>query len=424
MANLGTLDMANAFAQQIGQNVAKNGSDTDKIAYLLGSYLGNYFGNQRKKKDNAKYDEILAQAKANPNDPGFVADENGIRTTNAPQLSNQDYNYVMNGGDPTVSVGVDAQELLTRPAADYGKFEEAKSTQQAFNPNYNEQYIRNEARKRGISSAVVDQRMAETKADIAQTANAMLLPEIQKNLYGYTDDKGNRIAPTVDSQLKAMSQLNELSKYSPDIAKTYQALAVQGLQGDTNFARQKELAQIKANNAAASESQKLQNRIAYRQATAGLGRATNNNAVAGGMKSSDYINLGKRHTELGTLLQEKYPDGRLPANDPDVIQYMNIGQMIGVNRPQSTTQQQPTQQQSAPKASTQTKPEQKEKAKPAEDSNVDKNGYNNKWSNWDINSKDLAAIRWEYVKDPEAFRKKYGFNTYSEYEDWLVNSGE
>ncbi len=390
-------------ANAITENAIRNGSSTDKLAALIGGIAGSMGDNYKNRGGQRKLDEIVDAAKS-----ADVLDTDRMISTTP--MSQEEYDYLVNG---TPRTAVNPQILqnsvgsATPPTQNNG-----------FNPNYNMDYIEREARRQGIHSRAWDERKDAIQRDVARNAEAFYLPQIQQKLYGTAEQPA-----TTDSILEGMGMLNELGKYSPDAAKAYQALAVGGLQGNQKFEQQKQLAQIKANNAAARANQQLANRIAYREAKAGLGKS--NGGGNGGMKSSDYINLGKRHTELGEMLKEQYPDGRLPMNDPNVQQYLNIGSMLGLGGNSQTPQQQPQQQKQAPTkpapAQQQTKAEQKQ-AEP--ESQADANGFKNNWSEWDLQSKDLAAKRWEYVVDPEAFRQKYGFKTFPEYLDWLNEVGE
>lgn len=419
MANLGTQDRIQSLGLQgiangIAQNAIRNGTWGDKLAALIGGYIGNRMGENKYKKDLQKLDAIKDQAKATD-----VLDTDSVISTQP--MSQDEYSYIMNGNVPNNGV----TGISTEPTVDPRLLQNSVGTQGPatkqipFNPNYNMDYIEREARRQGVHSRAWDEQKDAIQRDVARNAEAFYLPQIQQKLYGTSEQPA-----TTDSIIEGMGMLNELGRYSPDAAKAYQALAVGGLQGNQKFEQQKQLQQIKANNAVNRANQQLANRIAYREATAGLGNSSKGNN--GGLKSSDYINLGKRHTELGEMLKEQYPDGKLPMNDPNVQQYLNIASMLGLGGNSQVPQQQQSQQQK--QVPTQQAPAQqqpKAETKSTEPvSQADAHGFKNNWSDWDIQNKDLAAMRWEYVTDPEAFRQKYGFKTFSEYMDWLNEVGE
>lgn len=432
MANLGTLDQSRygltGIANTIAQNAARSGNEWDRLAALIGGYVGSRMGENKRKKQDAKLDDIINQAKSNPNDPGYTVTPKGAIVGGTNHLSNQDYNYIMNGSEPVVSAGA-GDNLPNDSAAINNAIQQANAAPKpsyanAFNPNYNMDYIREQARKQGISSGVLANREKAIQNEIAQSANAYYLPQIQAKLYGTKDNPA-----TTDSILEGMNMLNELSKYSPETAKAYQALAVGGLQSNQKFNQAKELQQIKAVNQAVADARRLQNRIDYRNIT----KNTTNNSGTGGLKTADWLALQKRHSELGATLKELYPDGKLPLNDPDVQAYMQIGQTIGLGRNNNNTAQRPATQ--APATNNQQQgardvtgtpdakklqgeePKQQPKQQPTESKN--------NWSIWDVNNKDLGRMRMEYIADPEKWRQKYpGFKTFSDYEDWLLNEGE
>lgn len=430
MANLGTLDRTQygltSMANAISQNAIKNGNGWDKLAALLGGYIGERMGQHKRKKQDAKLDDIVNQAKGNPNDPAFVVDDNGSIIGTGGGLGQQDYNYIMNGQEPGVGI-VSNDNLAKMQQPDTSDISVANAHKAAanngYNPNYNMEYIREQARKQGISSGVLADREAAIKKDIAQSADAYYLPQIQKKLYGTKDEPA-----TTDSILEGMNMLNELSRYSPETAKAYQALAVGGLQSNQKFNQAKELAQIKATNQAIADARRFQNRLDYRNLTKNIQNQNNPN----GLKTADWLALQKRHSELGAALQEKYPDGRLPKNDPDVQAYLQIGESIGLggnnknaSTQKTTAQTTDTQQKSArdvtgtpdAKKLQNEDPKQPQKEQPTE--------RKNQWSIWDVNNKELGEMRMEYLADPEKWRKKYpGFKTFSDYEDWLLNEGE
>lgn len=297
MANLGTLDRMNngvyGVANAITQNALKNGTWGDKLAALIGSYVGQRMGDNKYKKEQAKLDAIQDSAKNTE-----MLDTNSVITPST--MSQEDYDYIVNGNMPKMTgegvIGEAPQDsrLLTSDFDTSGP----KTQKIAFNPNYNMDYIEREARKQGIHSRVWDERKDGIQRDIVDNANAFYLPQIQAKLYGTKDNPA-----TTDSILEGMNLLSELGKYSPDAAKAYQALAVNGLQGQANFERQKELQQIRANNQAVADARRLQNRIDYRNATANL---TNNR---GGSKGISYdptkvANAGKRIQEIDEIVRD------------------------------------------------------------------------------------------------------------------------
>lgn len=335
MANLGTLDRTprfglNSVATAIAQNAVKNGNEWDKLAALIGGYVGDRMGQHKRKKQDAKLDDIINQAKATPTEQGQIA--NGSILSGTPgTISEQDYKAIM--GEPiTTSAGEngigepgvidEANSVLGKPviSADtlVGK---PANGEKGYNPNYNMDYIREQARKQGISSGVLADREAAIQRDIAQTANAYYLPQIQSKIYGTAEKPA-----TTDSILEGMSMLNELSKYSPETAKAYQTLAVNGLQGNRQFTQAKELAQMKADLQAQAEDRRLANNIRYRVATAGLGRGGGGGRGSGGggggggrtRKSAGYdptkvANAGKRIQEIEAYINENGQESLTPA---------------------------------------------------------------------------------------------------------------
>lgn len=255
MANLGTLDQ---MAGSVANNYINRGSDIDKLLATLGAYWGTREANGRINADNKKYDEIINMARTNPG----------------------------------ITSGMTEAE--------------AQAGVPVHNPDYTLDNIEAQARKAGIAQSVIDSRRDATRQGIAQSADSIYLPMIQRGLYGYTDANGNYIAPTVDSRLQAMEQIREYSKYNPEAAKGYSALANAGMQGDVNFLRQKELKQMEGNNALART---IANKV--------TGKTSRDNPL----KISDQIALGKRVSELEATLKERYPDGRMDPNDTDVQQW-------------------------------------------------------------------------------------------------------
>lgn len=295
MANLGTLDQmrypaTQTVASAMIPGIARNGSTADKWGLLLGAYLGDRMAQRRKNKENAKLDMIEKQASNTD-----IPDTDSV-ISNKP-ISQAEYDYIVNGTLPVNAIG-NTGTISEAPSSEYANILQdtvgntsPKTNKIPFNPNYNMDYMEKEARRQGISSNVWNSRKEGLQRNVAQNAEAFYLPQIQQKLYGKDAN--------TDSIIEGMGMLNELSKYSPDAAKAYQALAVGGLQGNQKFEQQKELAQInanlrkemeqiKANNQAARDIQRLQNRIDYRNLTAGLGNGKNgydptkvNNAIKG-----------------------------------------------------------------------------------------------------------------------------------------------
>ena len=99
-----------------------------------------------------------------------------------------------------------------------------------WNPDYTEDNVRKALEKAGLADDVIDKKVGEAKKDIAERAEAVLMPSIRKNMfYGYDtlekDNDGNVYTvhhdPDAQSFMQAAADLELLKKYSPDTYKSY-----------------------------------------------------------------------------------------------------------------------------------------------------------------------------------------------------------
>ena len=99
-----------------------------------------------------------------------------------------------------------------------------------WNPDYTEDNVRKELQRAGLAKDVIDEKAGEVKSDIANRAEAVLLPSIrQKMFYGYdTVEKGEdgnlypvHHDPDANSYMQAMAELDLLKQYSPEAYKNY-----------------------------------------------------------------------------------------------------------------------------------------------------------------------------------------------------------
>lgn len=280
MANLGTLDAMEAFNKQLAYNIANKGTEAEKLAYLVGGGLGTYFGGKRRKKDNAKLDDIVNNAQQAPvNYTGDVIGANALTPEQTQSYNTQiaDIANMTNAptGENTISAGVgnvtpnatdDAiRNIAVQPS--YGDFVQAP-TNNGMN-NYNWKYIEDEARRQGISNRVLEARKDGIQKDIAQRARDVLLPQIQKDLYGttVTDKDGKQVfqPATTETMLNGMQRLNELAKYDPETARAYSTLGVNNMTADRNATNAMNLEKIRGLNALTRDENRFKNNMKLKQ---------------------------------------------------------------------------------------------------------------------------------------------------------------
>lgn len=87
-----------------------------------------------------------------------------------------------------------------------------------FNPNFSVDEFKRRANERGLNQEVIDMYLPDVAKEAAGQARNNLLPQIMDGLYGYTNEKGEYVAPTPESYRNANEKLMLLKQYDPDTA--------------------------------------------------------------------------------------------------------------------------------------------------------------------------------------------------------------
>lgn len=87
-----------------------------------------------------------------------------------------------------------------------------------FNPNFSVDEFKRRANERGLNKEVIDMYLPDVQKEATEQARNNLLPEIMDGLYGYTNEKGEYVAPTPESYRNANEKLILLKTYDPDTA--------------------------------------------------------------------------------------------------------------------------------------------------------------------------------------------------------------
>lgn len=87
-----------------------------------------------------------------------------------------------------------------------------------FNPNFSVDEFKRKANELGLNKEVIDMYLPDVQKEAAAQARSNLLPEIMDGLYGYTNKKGEYVAPTPESYRNANEKLMLLKTYDPDTA--------------------------------------------------------------------------------------------------------------------------------------------------------------------------------------------------------------
>lgn len=252
MAGLGTQDVA----QYMAANAIKRGDTNMGLGYMLGTMLANAWNRHDTKKQQKKMDAFLDNQKAPSVDmSGFIQDK---------VVPQEQYNALANGesvnsiapAQPGISEAP-AQSLTDQAISAIGGngyreyVDQAPRVEKPFNPNRMKEFEQF-ARDNNLRDEVFKRGAERVKREQMEDAEALYLPRIRQNLYGYTDKDGFH-APTTDSRIKALNDLDELVKYSPDKANLYSKLGLaelgEGFKYDRNRAAAKEDRDAKFNQA-------------------------------------------------------------------------------------------------------------------------------------------------------------------------------
>ncbi len=87
-----------------------------------------------------------------------------------------------------------------------------------FNPNFSVDEFKRKANELGLNKEVIDMYLPDVQKEAAAQARSNLLPEIMDGLYGYTNKKGEYVAPTPESYRNANEKLMLLKQYDPETA--------------------------------------------------------------------------------------------------------------------------------------------------------------------------------------------------------------
>lgn len=87
-----------------------------------------------------------------------------------------------------------------------------------FNPNFSVDEFKRRANELGLNQEVIDMYLPDVAKEAAGKARNNLLPQIMDGLYGYTNEKGEYVAPTPESYRNANEKLMLLKQYDPDTA--------------------------------------------------------------------------------------------------------------------------------------------------------------------------------------------------------------
>lgn len=94
----------------------------------------------------------------------------------------------------------------------------APAAKLGFNPNFSADEFKRRANERGLNKEVIDMYLPDVQKEAAANARDNLLPEIMDGLYGYTNEKGEYVAPTPESYRNANEKLMLLRTYDPETA--------------------------------------------------------------------------------------------------------------------------------------------------------------------------------------------------------------
>lgn len=87
-----------------------------------------------------------------------------------------------------------------------------------FNPNFSVDEFKRRANELGLNQEVIDMYLPDVAKEAAGKARNNLLPQIMDGLYGYTNEKGEYVAPTPESYRNANEKLMLLRTYDPETA--------------------------------------------------------------------------------------------------------------------------------------------------------------------------------------------------------------
>lgn len=94
----------------------------------------------------------------------------------------------------------------------------APAAKLGFNPNFSVDEFKRRANELGLNKEVIDMYLPDVQKETAAQVRSNLLPEIMDGLYGYTNEKGEYVAPTPESYRNANEKLMLLKQYDPDTA--------------------------------------------------------------------------------------------------------------------------------------------------------------------------------------------------------------